>query len=99
MLPELVFDTEREGRKIVKVDFPEQDKFEKLPQRVGPRATSAFLTVQEGCDKFCTFCVVPYTRGAEYSRPIKSIVDEAKKLIDSGAKEITLLGQNLSQPS
>lgn len=76
-------------------DMPLLSKFGALParRRVGP---SAFLTVQEGCDKFCTYCVVPYTRGAEVSRPFAAIVDEAKALVDAGAREITLLGQNVN---
>src|SRR3546814_17241966 len=75
--------------------MPVATKFGALPARrkVGP---SAFLTVQEGCDKFCTYCVVPYTRGAEVSRAFAAIVDEAKALVDAGAKEITLLGQNVN---
>jgi tRNA-2-methylthio-N6-dimethylallyladenosine synthase len=92
-LPEMVR-AAREGR-AVDTDMPIVSKFDALParRRQGP---SAFLTVQEGCDKFCTYCVVPYTRGAEVSRPWSAIVDEAKALIDGGAKEITLLGQNVN---
>ena len=82
--------------KLVNIDFPTIPKFDKLGSEVHNRGTSSFLTIQEGCDKFCTFCVVPYTRGAEYSRPIKSILNEAKALIDLGVKEITLLGQNVN---
>ena len=84
-----------EGRRAVDVDMPAETKFDALPARrkVGP---SAFLTVQEGCDKFCTYCVVPYTRGAEVSRPFNDLVEEAKKLVDAGAREITLLGQNVN---
>jgi len=84
-----------EGRRAVDVDMPAQTKFDVLPARrkVGP---SAFLTVQEGCDKFCTYCVVPYTRGAEVSRPFSDLVEEAKKLVEAGARELTLLGQNVN---
>jgi tRNA-2-methylthio-N6-dimethylallyladenosine synthase len=83
------------GRKALDTDMPALSKFGALParRRQGP---SAFLTVQEGCDKFCTYCVVPYTRGAEISRPFAAIVDEAKALADAGAKEVTLLGQNVN---
>ena len=83
------------GRPALDTDMPIASKFGALPARrkVGP---SAFLTVQEGCDKFCTYCVVPYTRGAEVSRPFAAIVDEAKGLVDAGAREITLLGQNVN---
>ena len=84
-----------EGRRATDTDMPEIAKFAALPRRrrSGP---SAFLTVQEGCDKFCTYCVVPYTRGAEISRPFKDLVDEAKVLVEAGAREITLLGQNVN---
>ncbi|WP_380877132.1 tRNA-2-methylthio-N(6)-dimethylallyladenosine synthase [Sphingomonas sp. DBB INV C78] len=92
-LPDLVR-AARTG-KAVDTDMPAESKFEALParRRQGP---TAFLTVQEGCDKFCTYCVVPYTRGAEVSRPWAAVVDEAKALIDAGAREITLLGQNVN---
>ncbi|MDG1883510.1 MAG: tRNA (N6-isopentenyl adenosine(37)-C2)-methylthiotransferase MiaB, partial [Alphaproteobacteria bacterium] len=80
----------------INIEFPTIPKFDHLKSLVNLRGPSAFLTIQEGCDKFCSFCVVPYTRGAEYSRPIKSILDEAKELIEKGVKEITLLGQNVN---
>lgn len=86
---------QKKGLGIVDVDFPAESKFDHLPQTIESRAT-AFLSIQEGCDKFCTFCVVPYTRGAEYSRPGAEILVEAKHLISLGAKEITLLGQNVN---
>jgi tRNA-2-methylthio-N6-dimethylallyladenosine synthase len=86
-----------DGRKQIDIAFPEEDKFSLLKQkRSGQRGPSAFLTVQEGCDKFCAFCVVPYTRGAENSRPVSRVIDEAKHLVESGVKEITLLGQNVN---
>ena len=83
------------GRGIVDTDFPIESKFDSLPIPQSS-STSAFLSIQEGCDKFCTFCVVPYTRGAEYSRPVEDILQEAKRLVELGAKEITLLGQNVN---
>lgn len=87
-------------RAIVDTDFPEEDKFAHLPAAkkdvTVARGLTAFLTVQEGCDKFCSFCVVPYTRGAEVSRPVAQVLDEARRLADAGVKEITLLGQNVN---
>jgi len=93
-LPEMIAEATA-GRRAVDTDMPAQAKFDALPARrkVGP---SAFLTVQEGCDKFCTYCVVPYTRGAEISRPFRAITEEAEKLIEAGAKELTLIGQNVN---
>lgn len=86
-----------DGRKQIDIAFPEEDKFSKLNEkRSAQRGPSAFLTVQEGCDKFCAFCVVPYTRGAENSRPVFRILDEAKHLVECGVREITLLGQNVN---
>jgi tRNA-2-methylthio-N6-dimethylallyladenosine synthase len=88
----------REGReRVVATEFPAEDKFLALPERRLARPQpSAFITVQEGCDKFCTFCVVPYTRGAEYSRPVAAILAEAARLARSNVREITLLGQNVN---
>ncbi|SIO55404.1 tRNA-i(6)A37 thiotransferase enzyme MiaB [Rhodovulum sp. ES.010] len=87
----------RSGEKALDTDFPEEDKFDRLGgRRKAPRGPTAFLTVQEGCDKFCAFCVVPYTRGAEVSRPASRILDEARDLVDRGVREITLLGQNVN---
>ena len=94
-LPEMIAKIARDGGPAIETDFPAEDKFDALPapKAAGP---SAFLTVQEGCDKFCTYCVVPYTRGAEYSRPVADVLAEAAALVATGAREITLLGQNVN---
>ena len=93
-LPEFLADVER-GKRVVDTDFHEEDKFKNPAANISKKVT-AFLSVQEGCDKFCTFCVVPYTRGAEFSRPVADILHEAHDLIASGVKEITLVGQNVN---
>ncbi len=106
-LPQLLAEVERKsallkagkrlpGAGVLDTDFPADSKFDHMPRPQGIRAGSAFLSIQEGCDKFCTFCVVPYTRGAEYSRPAVSVIAEARALVAAGAVEITLLGQNVN---
>ena len=98
-LPELIARSERGGG-VVDTEFPVEDKFDHLPaasaSTLRRRGVGAFLTVQEGCDKFCSFCVVPYTRGAEISRPVAKILEEAKRLAGAGVREITLIGQNVN---
>jgi tRNA-2-methylthio-N6-dimethylallyladenosine synthase len=98
-LPQLLARAKSEGRAL-ETEFPIEDKFGFLPapkpDAIRARGISAFVTVQEGCDKFCTFCVVPYTRGAEVSRPVAKIVDDVKRLADNGVREITLIGQNVN---
>jgi tRNA-2-methylthio-N6-dimethylallyladenosine synthase len=94
-LPEMVAKLDR-GGKALDTEFPAIDKFDALPETKSLDGPTAFLTVQEGCDKFCTFCVVPYTRGSEYSRAVAQIETEARRLVDLGAREITLLGQNVN---
>ena len=85
-----------EGRRALDTEFPAEDKFDHLPRQRGKAGPAAFLTVQEGCDKFCAFCVVPYTRGAEVSRPAERLLAEARALVERGVREITLLGQNVN---
>jgi tRNA-2-methylthio-N6-dimethylallyladenosine synthase len=97
-LPELL--ARAASERVVDTEFPIDDKFDHLPaaepDRTRARGVSAFLTVQEGCDKFCTFCVVPYTRGAEFSRPVAKILDDARRLAEAGVRELTLIGQNVN---
>jgi len=96
-LPELVAKADPISRlSVVDTEFPTEVKFDFLPEEAAPRGPAAFLSVQEGCDKFCSFCVVPYTRGAEFSRQAEQIIIEAKRLVAAGTKEITLLGQNVN---
>ncbi len=101
-LPEMIARANREneiknncGRGVIDTEFPVNPKFDSLPM-ASSQGPSAFLTVQEGCDRFCAFCVVPYTRGAEFSRPVVDVMAEARDLVDAGAREITLLGQNVN---
>jgi tRNA-2-methylthio-N6-dimethylallyladenosine synthase len=94
-LPEMIARIARAGGTALETDFPALEKFDSLPD-AGPRGVSAFLTVQEGCDKFCTFCVVPYTRGAELSRGPEAVLAEANMLVAGGVRELVLLGQNVN---
>ena len=96
-LPELVAKADPISRlSVLDTEFPTEVKFDFLPEEAAPRGPAAFLSVQEGCDKFCSFCVVPYTRGAEFSRQAEQIIIEAKRLVAGGTREITLLGQNVN---
>jgi tRNA-2-methylthio-N6-dimethylallyladenosine synthase len=98
-LPEMVARAARAAGAVIDTDFPAESKFDHLPDRAAPQTPggiTAFLSIQEGCDKFCSFCVVPYTRGAEASRPARAVIAEARRLVASGAREITLLGQNVN---
>ena len=95
-LPEMIARVSRGVGHALETEFPAEDKFDFLPQPTANSGPTAFLTVQEGCDKFCTFCVVPYTRGAEYSRPVSQVLAEAQTLAGQGVREITLLGQNVN---
>ena len=96
-LPDLVAKLDPVQRThLIDIEFPPEVKFDFLPEQLGKRGPAAFLSVQEGCDKFCSFCVVPYTRGAEFSRSAETVIEEAKKLISNGTRELTLLGQNVN---
>ena len=94
-LPEMIAKAHRNSGEVLETDFDTLEKFDNLPESRQVKGFSSFLTIQEGCDKFCTFCVVPYTRGAEVSRPVDQVINEARNLASQGVKEITLIGQNV----
>jgi len=94
-LPEMIAKVHRGTGDVLETEFDTLEKFDQLPETRQAKGFSSFLTIQEGCDKFCTFCVVPYTRGAEVSRPVAQIVAEARSLASQGVREITLIGQNV----
>ena len=94
-LPEMIAKVHRNSGEVLETDFDTLEKFDNLPESRQVKGFSSFLTIQEGCDKFCTFCVVPYTRGAEVSRPVGQIINEARNLASQGVREITLIGQNV----
>ncbi|MCA0254682.1 MAG: MiaB/RimO family radical SAM methylthiotransferase, partial [Proteobacteria bacterium] len=95
-LPDLIGKLARAEKHLIELDFIEEEKFDNLPETREKQGASAFVSVQEGCDKFCTFCVVPYTRGAEFSRPVEQVYRESMMQVSLGAKEIHLLGQNVN---
>ena len=95
-LPELIAKVHRTRNSVIDIDFPAEQKFDFLPDSAAPQGVIANLTIQEGCDKFCSFCVVPYTRGAESSRPAAAIIAEARRMVAQGSREIALLGQNVN---
>ncbi len=95
-LPELIAQVERHGESVVNLEFVEEAKFDLLPESLQPQGAQAFVSIQEGCDKFCTFCVVPYTRGGEFSRPVEAVLREVRTHAAQGAMEVTLLGQNVN---
>lgn len=95
-LPKMILEAARKSGNVIETDFPTESKFDFLPAPEEAQGHTAFLTIQEGCDKFCSFCVVPYTRGAEESRPVQAIIDEATRLCELGVKDISLLGQNVN---
>ena len=95
-LPELIAQAHRKQGVVIDTEFPAEQKFDHLPDMAAPQGVVSYLTIQEGCDKFCSFCVVPYTRGAEASRPAASVLAEARRMVALGAREIALLGQNVN---